>query len=78
MTNITDVNADGFVNAGDIAEYTMLVTNTGNVPLAPVTISDAKLGLSNVTCVPALAVDETLPIVVIDLDTTDDPLYGHQ
>ncbi|WP_458294231.1 DUF7507 domain-containing protein, partial [Flavobacterium poyangense] len=41
-----DVNGDGIANVGDRIDYTFVVKNTGNVTLAPVTISDANAVVS--------------------------------
>ena len=41
LTGTTDVNANGFVDEGDIANYAFSVTNTGNVGLTGVTITDS-------------------------------------
>ena len=41
----TDVNANGRVDAGDTLDFTFLVTNTGALTLAGVTVDDPKVGL---------------------------------
>ncbi len=42
---------DSFDSAGDVIEYTLVATNTGNVTLTEVSISDSRLG--DLECTPA-------------------------
>lgn len=44
----TDVNASGITDEGDTVGYTFRVTNTGNVPVTALAISDPRMGA--VTC----------------------------
>ena len=47
------------VKAGDTVRFEFTVTNTGGVTLAPVTVSDPKLGISDAACVDSLAPGES-------------------
>jgi hypothetical protein len=63
VSSVTDVNTNGFTDAGDIVTYSFTVKNTGNVILGPVSINDAKLGIISATCVTNLPVGATLPCI---------------
>ena len=56
---VTDLDGNG-PDAGDTIAYTFTVTNTGNVTLAPVTLTDSKLGLNGTLCVSSLAPGATV------------------
>ncbi|GMA38016.1 beta strand repeat-containing protein [Mobilicoccus caccae] len=52
--SVTDTDGNG-TDLGDTIRYRFTVTNTGTTTLAPVTITDAKLGISAMTCASTLA-----------------------
>ena len=56
---MVDTTGNGLIGVGDTVTYTFKVTNTGNVTLAPVTITDEKLGLTNWSCLATLAPGQT-------------------
>ena len=50
ITLVKSANPPDFPGAGTKVTYSYLVTNTGNVTLSPVTVTDPMAGLSAVTC----------------------------
>lgn len=73
----TDVNRNGLTDAGDTIPYTFTVTNTGDVPLTDVRVTDAKVGA--VTCPDttlAVGSDETCEAAADYTITTADVQAG--
>ncbi|WP_168797704.1 DUF7507 domain-containing protein [Aliishimia ponticola] len=53
IVQVFDANGTGlFGDVGDTVQYLLTVTNTGNTSLAGITITDAKLGLTDVAVTP--------------------------
>jgi uncharacterized repeat protein (TIGR01451 family) len=66
-------DGDGLTGAGDTVVYAFQVKNTGDSTLTDLTISDSRLGLTNVACVASLAVGATAtcPTQTIELTEAD-------
>ena len=54
-----DATETGFSKVGDVIHYTIVATNTGNVTLHDVVVTDAQV--SNLVCLPALPVADLAP-----------------
>ncbi|WP_157754230.1 DUF7507 domain-containing protein [Lysobacter capsici] len=50
MTGNADEDGDGRVSVGDTLTYTVTATNTGNIDLTDVVVSDDKITPSSITC----------------------------
>ncbi|WP_170849246.1 DUF7507 domain-containing protein, partial [Lysobacter enzymogenes] len=50
LSGNADEDGNGAVSVGDTLTYTITATNTGNVTLADVVVSDAKIAPSSITC----------------------------
>jgi large repetitive protein len=46
VSSVTDANGNGVTDGGDVINYSFSVTNTGNVALAGVTVSDPKVAVT--------------------------------
>lgn len=61
------------LRVGQVVTYTFTVTNAGNVTLAPIVVSDARLGISNAACVPSLAPGASATCTTTATHTVTDP-----
>ncbi|WP_460581021.1 DUF7507 domain-containing protein [Humibacter ginsengisoli] len=61
-----DVNGDGITDAGDTIQYTFTVTNTGQLPLSNIGVTDPKAG-------PVTCPQTTLAVGASELCTADAP-----
>ena len=79
-TGNADEDMSGTVSLGDTLTYTFTATNTGNVTLTGVTITDPLAGLSALSCVPAqpasLAPGASLVCTATYVVTTADATAG--
>jgi len=81
IATVTDVNGNGLTDAGDTIAYRFQVTNNGTVSLAPVTITDSRLGLTDWQCGAILAAHTmaycTAPASTTYTITEQDLVSGH-
>ena len=74
ITSVTDVDANGFTNAGDTVQYRFAVTNTGNLNLAGISVSDPLVTVSGGPIILAIgatnstAFTATYTLVQADID----------
>ena len=60
LTKTDDLNPANYDNVGQVVTYTLTATNTGNVTLNNVTVSDTP-ALTGFSCVPAIPVATFAP-----------------
>ncbi|WP_106795132.1 hypothetical protein [Aquimarina sp. Aq78] len=68
-TGVVDTNGNGIIDAGDTINYTFVVTNTGNIDLTGISVTDA-----NATVVPATTID--LIVGAVDNSTYQRPVQA--
>ncbi len=85
LTKTMSANADedgsGDVSLGDTLTYTFNVTNTGNVDLDPVTVTDPMTGLSTISCgvtslAPSMSTTCTATYTVTQADVNAGSIYN--